>query len=599
MKALKLLSLLFALLFLQTSFANTIYLEYDPACMDRYEYSYANSASGFSHIVYHIRLNDQQKVVLEVGIENRVNQRARPADVKSCRDLAMNERFVRQVNKGDIQLYFVRRNGNEYNVSPVGLASYAQISTNQVGYSSIDHVFAYNFRQAANGKNIATTGSEAKVYYNGIIAYSCPKQYQFTKIRNRAGKNYTEMLLIPEIGVVEEKTGFNETDAENNKLELVSINDIPLQQYLDGFCEGKSLNYKSQGVFYSTRGTSGKLPNSSVTDLESGNNNGGSTTSTNTGSTTPNGNTTNSGSTKIDRILNQQSQSVCKIYKDIDRNLYIDWATGQPATTTCGGNSYRNGFLVSNGTVVTQPTTTTPSTNTVPSSPAPVNTVPSAPSTPIITSNCPESSSPGFHVVQRNETLYGISRLYGISVRDLTQMNNVPNPNRISPCTKLRVGNISANPVVDTAPATENWNTGNTVHVVSRGETIYQLARRYGYTVSRFRSINNLGANDPIYIGQRLRTNDCNCPAPIAATTPPPGTALPVPAEYNATGGRINTGKGGAATAPSKRKVHIVKENETVFTIAKSYGISVARLRSLNKMEENEIIYPFQRLYIN
>ena len=269
MKALKLLSLLFALLISQSAFSNTIYLEYDVSCMDRYEYRYVNSAAGFNHIVYHVRLNDQQKVIFEVGIENRVNQRARPADVKSCRDLSMNERFVRQVNKGEIQLYFVKRVGNEYNVSPVGLASYAQITPSLIGYSSVDHVFAYNFNQAANGKNIATSGSDAKVYYNGTVSYDCPKKYQFTKIRSRAGRNYTEMTLIPEIGVIEEKTGFNQTDAENNKMELVSINGITLAQYLNGFCQGKGINYKPQGIFYSTRGTS-TSGNTTIADLESG-----------------------------------------------------------------------------------------------------------------------------------------------------------------------------------------------------------------------------------------------------------------------------------------------------------------------------------------
>ncbi len=589
MKAFKLLSLLFALLITQSAFSNTIYLEYDPACMDRYEYRYANSANGFSHIVYHIRLNDQQKVVLEVGIENRVNQRARPSDVKSCRDLAMNERFVRQVNKGDIQLYFVRRNGNEYNVSPVGLASYAQITPSLIGYSSIDHVFAYNFKQAANGKNIATKNSEAKVYYNGTVSYSCPKQYQFTKIRNRAGKNYTEMTLVPEIGVVEEKTGFNQTDAENNKLELISINNIPLQQYLDGFCQGKELNYKSQGVFYSTRGASANRNGSSIVDLESGNSNTNTgTTNTNTVPNRP----TNTGTTTTTTTVPTTTKPTCNIYKDIDRGLYIDWSTGQPANGSCGGNTFRNGNMINNSTPIV--TTTTPVT-TVPSTPRPPVVI--SPSTPVLVSNCPELSSPGFHVVQRCETMYSIARLYGVSVSDLISMNNISNPNRISPCTKLRVRSAAASSVVDNTPSTQDWKFTDGTHIVSRGETIYQLAKKYGYSVDRFRSMNGLSTSDPIYIGQRLKTSDCVCPAPgtVASANRVP-EALPVPADFNATGARINTKGDGTL---SKRKVHIVKESETVYTIAKSYGISPVRLRSLNKMEENEVIYPFQRLYIN
>lgn len=598
MKVYKLLSLLFALLISQSSFANTIYVEYDPSCMDRYEYKYANSSSGFNHIVYHIRLNDQQKVVLEVGIENRVNQRARPSDVKSCSDLSMNERFVKQVNKGDIQLYLVRRNGNEYNVSPVGLASYAQITPTMIGYSSLDHIFAYNYNQAANGKNIATSSSAAKVYYNGTVSYSCPKKYQFTKIRNRAGKNYTEMSLIPEIGVVEEKVGFNQTDAENNKMELVSVNNIPLQQYLDGFCQGKELNYKPQGVFYSSRGNVTAPSSNTMADLESGRGRLGtlgtpSTPTTTTPTTTTYPTTTTTTTTPVTETRK------CNVYKDLDRGVYIDWSTGQPANTTCGGNTFRNGVMLgASTTVVTAPTTTTtirpvetrPAVDPRPYTPPPV--------TSVVTSNCPEVSGNGYHVVQKNETLYSIARLYGVSHKQIARINNIRNMNKISPCTKLKIREYQ--PVaVDNTPDPEDWKRSNGTHVVSKGETIYRLAKKYGYSPARFKAMNNLGPNDPIYVGQILKTNDCNCPAPgstsVAGATYAPAN-IPVPAEYNVTGNRIET-RGENTT--SKRKVHIVKENETLYNIAKMYGISESRLRSLNKIEENEIIYPFQRLYVN
>ena len=268
---------------------------------------------------------------------------------------------------------------------------------------------------------------------------------------------------------------------------------------------------------------------------------------------------------------------------------------GQPANGECGGNSYRNGVMLGSTTVVTTPNQPTTTTTTGPTTPV----VTTTPSIPVNISNCAELSSPGYHVVQKNETLYGISRLYGVSVNEIVRMNGIPNPNRLSPCTKLRIGNAASTTVVNTGSSSEDWRTTTGVHVVSRGETIYQLAKRYGYTTSRFRAMNGLGVNDPIYIGQSLRTTDCNCPSPAnttVATTQGATTALPVPAEYSATGGRLDTR---GESSGVKRKVHIVKDNETVYTIARSYGISVARLRSLNKMEENEVIYPFQRLYIN
>jgi LysM repeat protein len=46
------------------------------------------------------------------------------------------------------------------------------------------------------------------------------------------------------------------------------------------------------------------------------------------------------------------------------------------------------------------------------------------------------------------------------------------------------------------------------------------------------------------------------------------------------------------------KKMHIVKEGETLSSIAARYGTTVRRLRSLNQMEKNEIVIPFQEIYV-
>jgi membrane-bound lytic murein transglycosylase D len=42
------------------------------------------------------------------------------------------------------------------------------------------------------------------------------------------------------------------------------------------------------------------------------------------------------------------------------------------------------------------------------------------------------------------------------------------------------------------------------VHVVSQGDTLFAIARRYGVTVDDLRRANNLGSSDVIVPGQRL-----------------------------------------------------------------------------------------------
>ena len=583
MKVSKLFILILSTFMCQSIFANTIYLEYDPACMDRYEYQYKGVNSGFSHIVYHLRLNNMEKVILEVGIESKIDYETKPNNVRRCKDVSLNERMVREINNGDLQVFIVKKSGTGYNVSPVGISTYAQISSRGIGYSSIDNIFAYDFSQPANGANLAKKGSEAKIFYNGTLSHACPKKYLFTKTKSRAGKNYTELTIIPGIGVIQEKTGFNQTDAESNVLDLVTINGTPLNNYVSSYC-----NINNNGVvstFYSNRRGSVENPAFNTTDTGIANSGNGRPTVT----TRPNTTTTPTNTT-----TSTTSVSDCPVYKDLDRNLYIDRSTGQPANGYCGGNNYQNGFMIGEPGVVT--TTTSPVVTNPPVVETTTNTnvvdVTPGPSTYIY---CKEVSTYGTHIVQPNETLYGIARQYGLSVNQLKSFNGL-RINVISPCQKLF-----------TRPANEVPASGgdilvakdgqNYVHIVKRGETLYQLANKYGYTLDKFKAINGLTSNT-LNVGQKLRISDCNCPSgetiPTSASTVVT-VARDVPTNYGATqGSRLI-----ADTSPQKRQLHIVKENETIYSIAKAYGLSVDRIRALNNLEINEVIIPFQRLYVN
>ena len=97
------------------------------------------------------------------------------------------------------------------------------------------------------------------------------------------------------------------------------------------------------------------------------------------------------------------------------------------------------------------------------------------------------------HVVSRGETLSAIAVRYGTSVRTLMRWNSLRNANVIYVGQRLVVGRTSG-----------GQTTSGGVHVVRRGETLSALARRYGSTVAAIRDVNGLRSN-MIYVGQRLR----------------------------------------------------------------------------------------------
>lgn len=95
-----------------------------------------------------------------------------------------------------------------------------------------------------------------------------------------------------------------------------------------------------------------------------------------------------------------------------------------------------------------------------------------------------------YHTVGAGETLYSISRIYGIKVEELIAMNSIIN-NQIQTGQRLLV------------KKTQGTQTSSVKHTVQAGETLYSISKRYNVTVAFIKSINNL-TSDSLTIGQIL-----------------------------------------------------------------------------------------------
>lgn len=51
--------------------------------------------------------------------------------------------------------------------------------------------------------------------------------------------------------------------------------------------------------------------------------------------------------------------------------------------------------------------------------------------------------------------------------------------------------------------------------------------------------------------------------------------------------------------APDSKRQHIVKKGDTLYSISRSYGLSVDRLRKINKLDKNSVIFVGQKLNVN
>ncbi|RNI31309.1 LysM peptidoglycan-binding domain-containing protein [Rufibacter latericius] len=132
--------------------------------------------------------------------------------------------------------------------------------------------------------------------------------------------------------------------------------------------------------------------------------------------------------------------------------------------------------------------TPVPATTTAPTSAtAPVTASAPVKATPAI---APVASSGTEHTVAPSETLYAISRKYGVSVQDLQTWNNL-GTGAISIGQKLVVSAPAAPVETIQADSAATPGTATITHKVAAGESMYAISRKYGVTVQQIQEWNN------------------------------------------------------------------------------------------------------------
>jgi LysM repeat protein len=193
------------------------------------------------------------------------------------------------------------------------------------------------------------------------------------------------------------------------------------------------------------------------------------------------------------------------------------------------------------------------------------------------------------HVVQPGETLFRIALNYGVSM-DAIRAANGFSGNIIYAGQTLIIPDGSA-PAANPPPAPA---TGNVIHIVQRGETLFMIGLQYGLTWDRIAAANGIVGNT-IFAGQQLiipTGGSSNVPPanPPPNDTPPaasPPTQAP-PTETPPTSPPADT---------SGNTIHIVQRGETLFTIGVQYGLSWVAIQQANKLL-GTIIYAGEQLII-
>jgi LysM repeat protein len=175
-------------------------------------------------------------------------------------------------------------------------------------------------------------------------------------------------------------------------------------------------------------------------------------------------------------------------------------AVGTGATVVSAEGTPSTGEMPT-GVELTAQANTTPTVSEATSTPGAAATDTPVPATPTPGTSSERTTT---YVVQWGDTLYSIAARYGTTVDAIVQTNNIADPNSI------RVGQQLTIPDGGTSvPTTE--------HIVQPGENLFRIALKYNTTVEAIAAANGIVNPSYIWAGQRLLI-------PQGGGTPPTGT---------------------------------------------------------------------------
>ena len=155
-------------------------------------------------------------------------------------------------------------------------------------------------------------------------------------------------------------------------------------------------------------------------------------------------------------------------------------------------------------------------------------------------------------IIKWGDTLSQLALEYNTTVEVLAQLNNIENPNLIY------AGNTLIVPI-----GGDNLGGGTsdeTIYIVKRGDTLSQIAMDFGTTVNAIAVRNNIANVNLIYTGQ----------------------VLIIPSRS------VNT----------NYITYKIKRGDTLWSISRRYGVSIAYLVKLNRIKNPNLIYAGSNILI-
>ena len=180
------------------------------------------------------------------------------------------------------------------------------------------------------------------------------------------------------------------------------------------------------------------------------------------------------------------------------------------------------------------------------------------------------------HSVKRGETLAGIARLYGVDLQPILELNRLNKKSRLSkgmdlliPLPKDHDQKLVAMVKKESYGGNRHSKPKETTYTIKKGDSLWSIANEMGINVGALSSWNNLYPEKKLMPGDKLEIRMTKA---HGALDDPHGKQ------------------------PGKEISYVVKEGDTLWTIAKKFNLTVSEIKTWNHLNGSNRIHPEDRL---
>ncbi len=192
------------------------------------------------------------------------------------------------------------------------------------------------------------------------------------------------------------------------------------------------------------------------------------------------------------------------------------------------------------------------------------------------------------HKVHNGDTVGALAHRYGSTINAIIEANRLNSRATIYTGTTLTIPthrtSTAASAPAKATTAAKTTSTAAGTHKVLSGDTVWDLSRKYGTSITAIINANGLNKSAIIHVGQKL-----TIPGKASSTSQTTTTA----ATSKSTSESTSTTKSAAAIGTYK-----VTSGDTVWGIARKYGSTITAIIDANGLSKSAIIHVGQSLTI-